>query len=117
MSNYTEKNVLLGILPYWDPLIPPSGIATLKGHLNAQGFNNIKTIDLIVEKKFQDLYNLYFSTLEKCVPKNSRGNFYNMGHNILQDHMMAHINKKDNRTYYDLIRLMVKEEFCQVIFS
>jgi radical SAM superfamily enzyme YgiQ (UPF0313 family) len=105
------KKILLAILPYWDPLIPPVGIATLKGFLQKHGINNIKTVDVIVEKKFQDIYLSYFQTLEEFIPLDKRGNFYNMGHNVLQDHMMAAIHYKDEREYIDLVKALIYAEF------
>jgi hypothetical protein len=70
------KKILLAILPYWDPLIPPVGIAALKGFLLKHGINSVKTVDVIVIKKFQDIYRSYFITLEEFIPLDKRGNFY-----------------------------------------
>ena len=104
------KKVLLGLMPYWDPLIPPVGIATLKGYVEPHGFD-VSICDLIVEKVFQDLYNSYFTLMKDVVPVDNRGNFYNMGHNVLQDHMMAHINKTNDKDYIELVRMMIACEF------
>ncbi|MCU0287680.1 MAG: radical SAM protein, partial [Acidobacteria bacterium] len=107
---FKPRKTFLALLPYWDPLIPPSGIATLKGYLQQFGYE-VKTDDLIVKKEFQDLYNLYFVKMEEFVAIDNRGNFYNMGHNILQNHMMAHINYKNEEDYKKLVKIMIFEEF------
>ena len=104
------KKVLLGLMPFWDPLIPPSGIATLKGYLKTHDYD-VKTVDAVVVKEFQDLYEDYFSALEEYVPITQRGNFYNMGHNVLQDHMMAHIHASDDGDYMEMVRLLVESQF------
>ncbi len=109
-TNPSIKKVLLGLMPFWDPLIPPSGIATLKGYLKSHDYD-VKTIDAVVVKEFQDLYENYFGTLEEYVPVTQRGNFYNMGHNVLQDHMMAHINAGDDGDYVELVGIMVQSHF------
>jgi hypothetical protein len=110
MEDIKEPKILLGLLPYWDPLIPPVGIATLKGFLQKHGYQ-VKTIDVILEKVFQDIYSEYFLKMEEYIPESNRGNFYNMGHNALKDHMMAHINYEEKNEYKDFVKLILYETF------
>ena len=101
-----KEKILLGILPYWDPMIPPLGIARLKGFLQEYAYE-VKTVDLIVKKESLDFYNQYFNVLKEVVPTNRRGNFYNIGHDVLQNQMMAHIRCRDKAEYIKLVKLLI----------
>ncbi|MCU0288594.1 MAG: radical SAM protein [Acidobacteria bacterium] len=101
-----EKKILLTILPYWDPMIPPNGIAQLKSFLQKHGFQ-VKTVDVIIAETFQNIYRDYFETLKKIIPQTHWGNFYNLGHDVLQTHMMAHINYTNEDDYIDLVKRLV----------
>jgi hypothetical protein len=115
---FEPKKILLGLLPYWTPLIPPQGIASLKVFLEKHGYR-VKTFDANVEKQFKDIYQRYFNFLRKSLPENNWGNFYNIGHDVLRNHMMAHFNqvnmKKDDdekRTNYnELVKLLIYHTF------
>ncbi len=102
--------ILLAILPYWDPMIPPMGITSLKRFLQNHGYD-VKTVDLIVKKECLEFYDDYFSTLRVCIPEEKRGNFNNIGHDALQSHMMAHQNYKDEDEYRELVKLLVHASF------
>jgi hypothetical protein len=109
-TNFTPKKILLALLPYWDPFIPPNGIATLKGFLQTHGYE-VKTIDVVIEDIFQYLYKKYFETLGKYIPGNCRGNFYNIGHDVLRDQMMAHVHFLEEKEYIDLTKIIVSRSF------
>jgi hypothetical protein len=106
--------ILLAILPYWDPMIPPMGITSLKAFLQKHGCQ-VKTVDLIVKKECLDFYNNYFETLERCVPEEKQGNFKNIGHDILQGHMMAYQDYKNEKEYRQLVKILIyKSYYVQV---
>lgn len=102
--------VLLAILPYWDPMIPPMGITSLKSFLQLHGYD-VKTEDLIVKKECLDFYNSYFAALQACIPAEKQGNFNNIGHDVLQCHMMAYQNKNDEEKYCELVKLLVYNSY------
>lgn len=105
--NYSyKKRLLLSMLPYWTPLIPPQGLGMLKSFLQKNGYY-VKTIDPNIEEDFKEVYNQYFSILEECVPTSHKGNFYNIGHDILHNHMMAAIRQNNHEKYYELVKLLV----------
>lgn len=104
--NVKDKKILLAILPYWDPIIPPNGIAHLKNFLQKNGYM-VKTVDIIVERIFQELYRKYFKLLEECIPPGNRGNFYNIGHYLMQYHMMAHYNHDNEKEYMEVVKELV----------
>jgi radical SAM superfamily enzyme YgiQ (UPF0313 family) len=112
ITNDTEKQsiagnkILLAILPYWDPMIPPMGITSLKAFLQEHGYD-VKTVDLIVKEECLDFYNNYFSALKRMVPVEKQGNFNNIGHDVLQSHLMAHWNYTDEKEYMELVKVMV----------
>jgi radical SAM superfamily enzyme YgiQ (UPF0313 family) len=114
ISHLNQEKILLANLPYWDPLIPPMGIACLKSFLQNYGCE-VKTLDLNVEEEFKEIYNQYFDTLKKFIPGNRQGNFYNIGHDVLQNHMMAYINHEDKNEYIDLVKTIIdKIFFCDI---
>ena len=108
--HFDNKKILLAILPYWDPMIPPNGIAHLKRFLQNYGYK-VKTVDVIVEETFQKIYIDYFKLLEEFVPENHRGNFYNIGHDLIQDHMMAHYNYTDEKKYLEVVKELVRQTY------
>jgi len=106
----TSKKILLGLLPYWTPLIPPQGITSLKVFLEKHGFK-VKTVDANVENAFKVIYESYFLTLKKVIPESHWGNFYNIGHDVLRNHMMACFNRTDEKEYHELVRILVYNTF------
>jgi radical SAM superfamily enzyme YgiQ (UPF0313 family) len=105
-----KKKILLAMLPYWDPMIPPNGIAHLKSFLQQRGYQ-VKAVDVLFEENFQEIYNNYFDYLKSCIPEANWGNFYNIGHDVMQDHMMAHFNHDDPEKYVELVKLLVHTTF------
>jgi len=107
-----NKKVLLALLPFWNPLIPPMGIACLKGYLDGRGFD-VKTVDANVENRFQNSMDRYFNRLKEVVPVEKQGNISNIGNHVLKSHLMAYINKKDEdeRAFHDLVSELVFQTF------
>ncbi len=105
-----KKKILLGLLPFWTPLIPPMGISYLKAFLQPRGYP-VTTVDANVDIEFKEFYNRYFDTLKSFVPPDKRGNYYNIGHDLLQNHMMAHIHYTDEDRYYDLVEKIIYETY------
>jgi len=109
-----SETILLAMLPFWTPLIPPMGISCLKSYLQPRGFN-VKTVDANIEIGFRELYNRYFEVLKQHVPGDKQGNFYSIGQDILHNHMMAHCNYTDKDDYIELVELLIaKTYFCRV---
>jgi radical SAM superfamily enzyme YgiQ (UPF0313 family) len=109
-NQFMHKKILLAILPYWDPMIPPMGITTLKAFLQKHGYH-VRSEDLIVKEECLAFYDNYFETLKKCVPEDKRGNFNNIGHDVLQCHMMAHWNYTDEELYNRLVKQLVYHSY------
>ncbi|MCU0287975.1 MAG: radical SAM protein [Acidobacteria bacterium] len=108
-----DIKILLGLLPFWTPWIPPTGIAQLKHFLQGYGYK-VKTVDATVEKNFKALYHKYFNRLKQYIPENKQGNFYNIGHDLLQNHMMAHFQHEDESAYLELVRILIyKIYYCE----
>lgn len=104
------KKILLGLLPFWTPLIPPMGIATLKSYLHRYGYQ-VKIVDATIHPQFKEIYDRYFNQLKEYVPENKRANFYNVGHDVLQNHMMAQIHYKDEHEYIELVKTLIYKTF------
>lgn len=103
---YGEK-ILLAILPFWTPLIPPLGISCIKSFLKQNGFTNVKTVDANMEMELREMYDRYFELLKRYIPEEERGNFYSIGNEVWQNHMMAHLNYTDEKEYIDLVKTLV----------
>jgi radical SAM superfamily enzyme YgiQ (UPF0313 family) len=106
---HSEK-ILLALLPFWSPLIPPIGIASLKTHLQPNDYH-VKTVDAAIEKRFLELYYQYFDLLKQGIPVEKQGNFYSIGHDILRNQMMATLNFKDESAYKELIKDLIYKTF------
>jgi len=108
-----KQKILLIMLPFWTPLVPPQGISHLKNFLQHHGFS-VKTKDANTGGEFKEIYNKYFDTLRKYVPENKQGNFYNIGHDVLRNHMMAHINYENEKAYLELVKIVIYKTFFTV---
>jgi radical SAM superfamily enzyme YgiQ (UPF0313 family) len=105
-----KTKILLALLPYWTPLVPPQGISCLKSFLEPRGFD-VKTVDANTEPDFRRLYDRYFDLIRGWVPKEQQGNFYNLGHDVLRNHMTAHIHQEDETRYLELVGILVYQTF------
>lgn len=107
-----EQTILLALLPFWTPSIPPLGISCLKSHLSKHGFH-VVTRDANMVPAFREIYDMYFKTVEAFVPKYKRGNFFNIGMEVMRNHLMAHLHREDEDAYVKL----VKNIFFQTFYS
>jgi hypothetical protein len=107
-----NNKVLLVLLPYWDPLIPPHGISCLKSFLRQQG-HNVHTIDMNIEDEFRIIYDSYFQTLKQGIPKFNQANFYNIGHHAFRDHLLAQLNQgeREDTDYIELVKTIIYNTF------
>jgi hypothetical protein len=107
MSNPKEtKKILLLLLPFWTPMIPPGGIASLKVFLQGHGYE-VKTADANIEKTPRALYFDYFTRLRQHIPENKKSNFYSIGHHVLRNHMTAFLHRDNETDYTELIKLLM----------
>lgn len=104
------EKILLVLLPFWDPQIPPSGISCLKSFLQRHGFN-VKAVNANTEAPLNEIYHNYFDLLKEFVPEERMGNFYKVGYDVLRHQSMAFINYKDRREYIDLIKSVIYNTF------
>ena len=110
MIKKAREKILLVLLPFWDPQIPPLGISCLKGFLQQQGFK-VKAIDANTDQAFREIYYRYYKIIEKYVAANRRGNFYNTGNVVLRNHMMAHFTHTRQEQYMELVKLLILKSF------
>jgi radical SAM superfamily enzyme YgiQ (UPF0313 family) len=111
-----EEKILLMLLPFWTPLIPPLGISTLKEFLRQHGYN-VKTVDANVLWEFKEIYDDYFEILHDHIPGDKQGNLYNIGNDVLRNHMMVHRNSQnlDQNDYIQLVKELVVKTFYHEI--
>ena len=105
-----EEKILLALLPFWDPQIPPLGIACLKSFLQRHHYQ-VKSVDVNVEIEFRMLFDNYFAILKKMIPPDKQGNIFNIGNQVLRNHMMAYLNYHDESKYMELRRILIEKTF------
>ncbi|MCP4220513.1 MAG: B12-binding domain-containing radical SAM protein [bacterium] len=109
-TNGSKEKILLVMAPFWPALIPPVGIACLKSFLLRHGYR-VKTVDMNVEKQFDDIYSRYFDLLVTYIPAEKQGNFQNIGEDVLRNHMMAFFNRQDQQEYVQLVQALIENTF------
>lgn len=105
-------------MPFGIPLIPPLGISCLKAFLKQHGYSRVKAVDVVMESGLKEEYDNYFETLRQALIGNKiiGGNYYyNLGHIVLTNHMMAHLNYKNEEKYIRLVKLLVSKNFYTAI--
>lgn len=105
-----KEKILLILLPFWTPMIPPLGITSLKSYLQAHGFI-VKTADANIESEYKEIYDKYFDCLRQYVPEEKRGNFFSIGTDVLRNHLMAHINYTDDKKYIELVKILIDRTY------
>jgi radical SAM superfamily enzyme YgiQ (UPF0313 family) len=107
-----KEKILLLLLPFWDPQIPPSGMSCLKSFLRQHQYR-MKTVDANIEDSLKEIYHRYFDRLKTYVPQDRLGNFYKIGFDILRNHMMAHLHRTGNEEnrYIRLVKRLVHSIF------
>ena len=111
-----QERILLAVLPYWTPLIPPAGITCLKSFLTKNGYP-VKTVDANVVPELREIYDRYFDTLRGLIPKEKHSIFENIGKEVWQNHMMAHLHHTNEQEYVDLVKILVYETFYWKIYD
>lgn len=109
-----QQRILLVFLPFWTPYIPPQGITTLKSYLQQYGYK-VKTADLTMVKELRDYYNNYMQILRSFIPYHKIGNFVNIGHDVMLNHMLAHVNHTVEKDYKELVKIIVYRTFYHTI--
>jgi len=114
ICNCKEEKILLVLLPFWDPQIPPLGIACLKSFLQKHHYN-VKSVDANLEFGFREIYDEYYHLLRQFIPENKQGNIFNIGNQVLRNHLMAHLTNNntdvDEKRYMELLKILVKKTF------
>lgn len=107
-----REKILLGLLPFWDPQIPPLGLACLKSFLQERNYI-VKTWDSNIDGAFRDVHDNYFKSLGSWVPADKQGNLYNIGNQVLRNHLTAHLNfnRDDEETYITLVKILIRNTF------
>ncbi len=109
------QKILLVLLPFWTPQIPPLGIGCIKGYLQQHGYHHVKTVDANIELDLREGYYAYYRTLKGYVPLDKQGNYDSLVNDVWQNHMMAHLHYTDEGAYYNLVKILVyKDFFCHL---
>lgn len=112
-SNHNDRRgekILLSLMPFWAPLIPPSGISCLKGFLEQNGFK-IKTKDLNVLPELWEFQSKYLVSLAKYIPVEKQGNFNMIGLDVFMNHLMAHFYRSDQDQYHEVVKVLTQKNF------
>jgi radical SAM superfamily enzyme YgiQ (UPF0313 family) len=68
-------------------------------------------VDVNLEVQFRELFDDYFGILQKIIPVNKQGNIFNIGNQVLRNHMMAHLNGRHETKYIELVKILVEKTF------
>ena len=111
-QNKNSEKILLALLPFWEPQIPPLGIVSLRTFLEKHGYR-VNILDANILETFSQVHREYFALLEACVPAENRGNFHNVGQDVLRNHLMAHLHreKEEENRYLELVTILVSKTF------
>jgi len=111
----TREKIVLALMPFGVPLMPPLGISCLKTYLQQHRYTNVKTVNFLVAPGIQDEYAAYFRTLGEGFTGDEgavTGNYYyDRGHNVLNNHMMAYLNHNDEEKYIHLVKQLIYTHF------
>jgi hypothetical protein len=110
MEKFTNEKLLLVLLPFGDPQIPPPGISCLKSFLQQHGFH-VKTADANVEKELNEIYHIYHDSLKHFIPVDRMGNFYKIGYDVLRHQSMAFLNYDDEKDYIEAVKQVIYHTF------
>lgn len=105
-----KGKVLLMLLPFWTPLMPPMGISRLKTYLRKYGYK-VVTTDANMQPELWDIHNMYFNLLKGIIPVEKQGNFFNIGYNVLRNHMMAWLNCEHDGIYFKLLETIISKHY------
>jgi radical SAM superfamily enzyme YgiQ (UPF0313 family) len=112
-----DQKIVLALLPFWTPLIPPLGIGCLKAYLEKSGYRQVLAVDVNVELGAREYYEAYFNRLSEEIPPRKRGNFFNTGRELLRNHLMAQWTYSDETAYSQLVREMVYKSYYVTLDS
>jgi len=105
-----KEKILLLLLPFWTPMIPPLGITGLKSFLQQHGFV-VKTGDANIENGYKIIYDKYFAALGNHIAPEKRGNYFSIGTDVLRNHLMAHIHYTDEKKYRELVKILIAKTY------
>lgn len=112
MTGY--RKILLALLPFWSPLAPPMGIASLKTYGEARGFD-ITACDANIEPRFGETREHYSRVLEQALPEAVRGNFRNTSGRVLRQHLWAHLNRERRPAYKKFVSSVIEAHFFTTV--
>jgi radical SAM superfamily enzyme YgiQ (UPF0313 family) len=108
------EKILLVLPPFWDPQIPPVGISCLKSYLKRHYFH-VTTVDANIESQFREILKEYFEMLKTFIPEDKGRHMYNIGHDVLRRHMMAHLNYENEEKYIELTKTLIFQIFFEEV--
>jgi radical SAM superfamily enzyme YgiQ (UPF0313 family) len=110
------KKILLMLLPFWDPQIPPLGISCLKGFIQQnQEEYRVKIKDANIEEFAREIHAKYFDTIKRNIPGNRTRHLYNIGYEVLRNHALAHLNYKNEKEYIRLVKTFIFNTFYHAV--
>jgi hypothetical protein len=104
------------LAPFWPPQIPPVGITSLKSYLTPRGYE-VRVADANIEDAFRQVYMRYFEEIRRMVPKGQQGNLYGIGTDVIKNHFMAHLNRRDQHdqedrdSHYRLLKTIIGQTY------
>ncbi|OHD63052.1 MAG: hypothetical protein A2096_00280, partial [Spirochaetes bacterium GWF1_41_5] len=105
-----KPKLLIGLLPFWVPLMPPLGISLIKGNLINYGYNTT-VFDANIEAELWQTYHQYLDFLKKQMNPEKLYNLNQRGFAVLKNHLTAYVNKSDETEYLQAIEFLIRQYF------
>lgn len=98
-----SKRILLFMPPFWDPLCPPMGMASLKSYLEQRG-HQVTIYDFNTDPKVFPLQYKYFEMGAKQLPQWKNWNIRRNGCDCLSQHQTLYLTARNHPDYPDMVR-------------
>lgn len=108
------KKVLLMALPYKDGETSTEEIFSFKDHLETHGYC-VKIDDANTREEFKKFQNAYFKVLKEFVGEGKNKEDFVIVPEVMRDHMLAHIDDKDEEEYSRLLKAAVDKAYSSQI--
>lgn len=109
-AEIAKERILLMLLPFWTPQIPPVGIACLKSYVEKFGFH-VKNYDLNIDFTLREDFDCYIRVLETSLELKPDGAFFNIANDVLRNHLMMEQGDLDQSFYLELLDDIIYKNF------
>lgn len=107
----TRTHILLALMPFWTPMIPPLGISCLKSFLKANGWDALIR-DFNTDYRFWNVRDTYSKILEECIPESKKGDIHTAVFDVLMYHSLLFVKDEND----SVVRMRLLDEIVEKVF-